>query len=171
MGYSDSSLAYTLDLLSKPSKVVELGAQHLHHPDRGPVAEAFRGQGHTYVSIDNGGQDGVLDLDLNTDESPDWLEGDLVTNIGTTEHVFDQRAAFKFIHDSCAVGGRMLHSVPYGMLRHGFYNYTDRTFARLADANGYKMEPLPDFDESKTILSVLLTRTNDRAFMTPTYYT
>jgi hypothetical protein len=63
----------------------------------------------------------------------------LTTNHGTTEHVLDQRNAFKMIHDFTAPGGLMLHALPFTVhLEHGFFNYQPNLFDALARYNSYE---------------------------------
>ena len=65
---------------------------------------------------------------------------DIVTNFGTSEHVFNQFAVMKNCHDFVKVGGVMLHVVPMSSgMNHGFYNYHPRFFLSLALANNYEI--------------------------------
>jgi len=65
----------------------------------------------------------------------------LVTNIGTSEHVFDQAKIFQHAHDLCLVGGIMFHQLPFTpWINHGFFNYNPIFFQDLAAANDYKIE-------------------------------
>jgi hypothetical protein len=96
--------------------------------------------GFHYDCIDIDGQSGALALDLNFDAVPTERRGryGLVTNFGTTEHVFNQQNAFSVIHDFTAAGGLMLHAVPFTVhLEHGFFNYQPNVFTALARYNSY----------------------------------
>ena len=57
--------------------------------------------GFKYDCVDIDGNFGSLTLDINFDSVPPASRGkySLTTNHGTTEHVLDQRNAFKMIHD------------------------------------------------------------------------
>lgn len=105
-----------------------------------------------YVAIDLNGSPGVaLAYDLN---SPVPLQGqfEVVTNFGTSEHVFNQYQVFKTMHEHCAPGGLMLHSVPnQGAYDHGFFNYQPTFFFDLCEANGYGAILLGHVDCSGTI--------------------
>lgn len=94
------------------------------------------------IAIDASGGRGSLAFDLNKGLRGDYgfLETfDLVTNLGTSEHCFNQQSVFANIHDLCApAGGLMIHAVPSaGWVNHGFYSYSPRFFADLAQANRY----------------------------------
>lgn len=54
---------------------------------------------------------------------------DIVSNFGTSEHIFNQFAVMKNCHNFTKVGGVMLHVVPISSgMNHGFYNYHPRFF-------------------------------------------
>jgi len=97
----------------------------------------------TYRAIDASGEQGSLLFDLNEDLQRRYNYSetfDLVTNLGTAEHCFDQRTVFSNIHNLCKVGGLMIHALPaQGNVNHAFYNYHPRFFADLATANGYEV--------------------------------
>jgi hypothetical protein len=142
-----------------------------------------------HISIDAIGQDGALVYDLNKDLVADFGfidRFDLVTNLGTAEHCFNQFQFFKNIHDTCSTGGLMIHASPCaGNVNHGFYNYHPRFFADLAAANGYEMlrmaftvdytpklfryDPATfrRFDSRDLLLYVVLRKTSDTTFKTP----
>ena len=96
-----------------------------------------------YKCIDASGQHGALVFDLNNDLSTyyEFREHfDVVTNLGTAEHCFNQYCVFKNLHDLCKPGGVMVHALPVqGNVNHGFYNYHPRFFADLSVANGYEV--------------------------------
>src|SRR5262245_37150403 len=71
--------------------------------------------GFKYDCVDIDGNFGSLTLDINFDSVPLQARGKygLTTNHGTTEHVLDQRNAFKMIHDFTKAGGLMLHALPF----------------------------------------------------------
>lgn len=96
--------------------------------------------GFDYTAIDVDGSPGSVALDLNFDSVPSPLRGafDLVTNLGTTEHICNQLNAFKAIHDLAAPGGVMVHHLPAGgALNHGLFNYNPKFFWHLARSNDY----------------------------------
>ena len=91
------------------------------------------------------------DLDFTPDEPctithdlnlpiPDAYRGryDLVFEMGTLEHVFDQRAAFANIVGLLGVGGTVFHLSPLGYVNHGFYNYSLTVFYDVYRVNGFE---------------------------------
>jgi len=96
-----------------------------------------------YSSIDINGQLNSLPFDLNSsiEERYAFTEHfDLVTNNGTTEHLFNQQAVFDNIHRLTAIGGLMLHAVPFlNYINHCFFNYSPTFFYNLATANRYDL--------------------------------
>jgi hypothetical protein len=96
--------------------------------------------GFEYTAIDLDESAGSVPLDLNFDRVPDQLKGtfDLVTNVGTTEHVCNQLNAFKIIHDLAGPGAVMIHHVPSGgMPNHALFNYNMKFFWHLSRSNAY----------------------------------
>lgn len=96
-----------------------------------------------YDCIDLDGYHGAHVFDLNVDVEKTYDFGDqfdLVTNHGTTEHLFNQTVAFCNVHKFTAVGGVMLHALPFqGYQNHGMFNYNPSLFLDLALANGYEV--------------------------------
>jgi len=99
-----------------------------------------------YECIDSNGHFGAHIFDLDKDISKEYKykkKFDLVTNNGTTEHVFNQYTCFKNIHDLTKVGGYMFHAVPFiGYLEHGFYLYSASFFLDLAFINNYEIKAI-----------------------------
>jgi len=109
--------------------------------------ESFAGDllervGVTYHSIDIADGYRTAIVDLNTQPLPSSFVGafDTVLNLGTTEHIFNQLACFRAIHDATKVGGHMVHQLPaLGWLDHGYFLYTGRLFFDLAGYNDYEL--------------------------------
>jgi SAM-dependent methyltransferase len=142
-----------------------------------------------HISIDASGENGALAFDLNRDLSEAYQyvqQFDVVTNLGTAEHCFDQRSVFANIHALCEPGGLMAHAMPaQGNVNHGFYNYQPRFVAELAAANEYEMVELgftadytPTYipytaeqfrahDSRDVLLYAVLRRTADAPFRMP----
>jgi len=82
-------------------------------------------------------------IDLNRPVPATLGEYDVVTNFGTTEHVFNVGGTFASIHRLLKVGGIQLHAVPgYAFIDHGYYNLHPSVFLDLAKANHYDIVDL-----------------------------
>ncbi len=96
----------------------------------------------TYRAIDLHGTEAAWRHDLNL-PLPVAETFDVVTNFGTSEHVFDQAQLFRSIHALVRPGGLMLHALPHqGGPDHGFFNYHPTFFHDLAAANSYRVATL-----------------------------
>jgi len=86
----------------------------------------------TYSSIDTDGKLDSFAFDLNkviAEEYNFTKTFDLVTNVGTTEHVFNQSACFENVHNLTSTNGLMVHWLPvYGWINHGFYQISPVLF-------------------------------------------
>lgn len=79
----------------------------------------------------------IVDLSIDLKRSDSW---DIVTNFGTSEHVFNQFAFMKNCHDLTKPGGISLHALPVASgMDHGFFNYHPTFFRSLAIANDYEI--------------------------------
>jgi hypothetical protein len=111
---------------------------------KGPwrIGNLFRGSAYRYRCLDLFDGEFHIVADLNTLQvGADRGTFDLITNMGTTEHVADQINCFRAIHDYARVGGTMYHAVPFtGYLNHGLYAYQPLFFIFLAHANNYEIE-------------------------------
>jgi len=124
----------------KPTHLVHGTLEHLD--PQAPFARGFyEWLGFRYASIDIDGSPGSIPIDLNYDAVPRRHKGkyQLVTNLGTTEHIANQLNAFRAIHELTAPNGIMFHQLPsQGMFNHGLVNYNPKFFWMLARSNGYK---------------------------------
>ncbi len=97
----------------------------------------------SYRAIDVNGRYDSLVMDLNRDLAKHYGFSetfDLVTNNGTSEHIFNQSAVFSNAHALCKVGGVMLHVLPFvNYLNHGFFSYNPILFCDLAETNDYEV--------------------------------
>lgn len=109
------------------------------------TAESFhRALGFTeYCCIDADGNNSAFVFDLNLDLRETYgfeKTFDLVTNHGTSEHIFNQDQCFKNMHNLLRIGGVALHVVPFeGYLNHGYFNYHPSMFIDIAIANQYEL--------------------------------
>lgn len=137
--------------------------------------ELFTCLGFQHTSVDINGEDGALPIDLTKPilDSDLLLNFDVITNVGTTEHVSDQIACFKNIHNLCKERGLFIHIVPSikylnidaatGITTlHGRYNYGFNFFHALANACGYKI-----LDERiiRSSVSVTMQKTSNNDFV------
>jgi hypothetical protein len=124
----------------QPTHTLSGGQEHLQ--PTAPLARIFwHWLEFAHAAIDIDGSSGSIPLDLNYDDVPPEEKGkyDLVTNLGTTEHVANQLNAFEVIHDLTKLGGVMVHELPaQGMFNHGLVNYNPKFFWMLARSNRYK---------------------------------
>jgi hypothetical protein len=107
------------------------------------LADVFRDSICRYASVDLYPGDSIIQADLNTYVVPEEYRGvfDLVTNMGTTEHILDQVNAFRCMHDFAKVGALLSHHVPAtGYYNHGLFNYHPLFFVFMARANGYEVK-------------------------------
>ena len=96
-----------------------------------------------YCSVDADGQRNALVYDLNQNLLDKYnfnKKFDLVTNFGTSEHVFNQKNFFENAHNLTKVNGLMIHILPFeGYFNHGYFNYQPSFFYDLALFNKYKI--------------------------------
>jgi hypothetical protein len=94
----------------------------------------------SYRSVDLTDPRADYAIDLNQPLSQDIGRYEVVTNFGTTEHVFNIGQSFANIHKLLKVGGLQLHAVPsYGYIDHGFYNVHPCAYLDMAKANNYDL--------------------------------
>src|SRR5262245_57815982 len=116
-----------------------------------------------YASIDVDDDRATYQLDLNL-PAKELAEYDVVTNFGTTEHVFNIGEAFKSIHNLTRPGGVSLHCVPcFGFVNHGFYTINPNVLVEMALANQYEIVDFSYFDNA-FVRNVQLNRTGVEQF-------
>lgn len=101
----------------------------------------LRAAGFGYSAFDVYAEGATRVFDLNTEALAPHEIGrfDVVTNLGTSEHVANQYNVFKVAHDALKVGGVMLNFVPFfGQIDHGLINYHPCFFTSLIKNNGYR---------------------------------
>ena len=109
--------------------------------------EHFEALGIEHISVDWNGKDGALKLDIRElipieEVNPSGRRADMVTNIGTTEHVDPQYHVWKNIVDWIAVGGVLVSSTPLpgDWHWHGRHFPAEDWYRDFCDANGFEME-------------------------------
>lgn len=108
----------------------------------------FQSLGFRHVSVDWNGQDGALRRDLR--EPLNLGTFDMVSNIGTTEHVDGQEAVWKNICEAMHVGSVLVSGTPYpgDWQWHGEWYPTEEFYRELAEKNGLEIERLYVFGDA-----------------------
>lgn len=113
----------------------------------------------SYEAIDINSDFGSMVMDLNKNLKADYgfiKTYDLVTNIGVSEHLFDQANFIKNAHNLCKKDGVMLHILPFiEYINHGFFNYQPRLFFDLAIVNNYDIVGLYVGDRNRIVMDLL----------------
>jgi hypothetical protein len=105
--------------------------------DAQPIFYSIFG-GVSYRSLDLADPRADYSIDLNRPLRKNIGRYDIITNFGTTEHVFNIGQTFATIHRLLKVGGLQLHAVPgYAYIDHGFYNVHPCAYLDMAKANAY----------------------------------
>lgn len=129
----------------------------------------FESVGMDHTSIDWNGKDGALKLDLRKPISMEPF--DMVTNIGTTEHVSEQRPVWCNIHNLTDLGGVICSVTPYPgtWWWHGWWYPTETFFEQFAELNGYEIQRLDtiDLSDKKTNLRARLMKVAHKPFIMP----
>jgi SAM-dependent methyltransferase len=123
-------------------RMCEFGNQHLKDGYKGfsTAKKYFESLGVYHISIDLNGKDGALALNLNTEIDFKKLgQFDVVTNMGTSEHVQNNDQCFENIHNLCRDGGIMIHLVPAFGTIHGRRQYTLEWLNSISEIKGYKV--------------------------------
>jgi SAM-dependent methyltransferase len=96
----------------------------------------------SYASLDLLDPRSRYRFDLN--EPVDMVDRfDIVTNFGTSEHVFNIGMSFRNADFLTAPGGLLLFVLPaFGHINHGFYNIHPTLYFDFAKANGYEVEDI-----------------------------
>lgn len=133
--------------------MLELGNQVWHEGDKQGMSgkKYFSEQGIIHTSIDLNCEHGALPYDLSKPIiKPEWENYfDVVTNLGTSEHIEPiegQYECFKNIHAFTRITGIIIHGIPMDFAReqgywyeHCNYYYTLMFIATLAKQNAYRI--------------------------------
>ena len=132
-----------IDPLGDTKSMLELGNKKNAN---GIYKHYFESIGIQHTSVDWNGEDGALKLDLREPQYQRLGQFDMITNIGTTEHVSYQQGVWENIHNCCKVGGVIVSITPYHDGRswwwHGDWYPTEMFFERFAELNGYDIEKM-----------------------------
>lgn len=124
----------------------------------------FESQGWKHTSVDWNGRDGALKLDLRKPLNLGTF--DVITNIGTSEHVADQTGVWRNIVEAMHLGSVLISTTPLpgDWSWHGEH-YPDEVFFRqLADLNGLVIDRL--YVSGEAPRRMIFVRAH-RAVMTP----
>jgi hypothetical protein len=116
--------------------------KYMHADITGYEMHTMLGQKYHCIDLDDlNGRVKPFLCDLDTTTCPKDLlsSANIVTNYGTTEHLFNQVNAFKIMHDIAKPWAAMIHVVPMTRFNHGLVNYNPIFFTSLANANHYKV--------------------------------
>lgn len=127
-----------MEPLSEVRSVLELGNKRGTGGPGDTYKKYFEGRGIRHVSVDINGLDGALPMDL---RQPLGLGTfDLVTNIGTSEHVDRQEPVWRNIIEAADTAIACVTPFPGDWPGHGLF-YPDAHFFKLLSAvNGFKFE-------------------------------
>jgi len=138
------------DLKFAGKYMVELGDQKFNARtalkpwgERVWAKEYFEQLGFHHYCIDWHGQHGAFPLDLGKPiDDPFWVNRfDVLTNLGTSEHVDNQAMCWGNIHNLVKTGGVFIHVLPHigWWPGHSPYVYEARFFTNMALVNGYHL--------------------------------
>ena len=128
----------------------------------------FRSLGVKHTSVDWNAEHGALDLDLCLPLKLGTF--DMVTNIGTSEHVSDQAAVWRNMLDAMHIGSVLICTTPKPghWSWHGRWYPTEDFYRDLARLNGLKLERLYEVGEPpRTMIYARLRRLEMRKFSMP----
>jgi hypothetical protein len=129
----------------------------------------FEGLGYRHVSVDLNGENGALRMDLTKPLNLGTF--DMVTNIGTSEHVErNQEACWRNICEALHVGSVLVSATPAPghWVWHGYWYPTREFYEGLAAQNGLRLERLYESGESpRVMLFTRMVRAEERPFVMP----
>lgn len=145
MAYTENLFSFMIKFIvshfSYAPSICELGNQLILPLSDMSAKYLYELMGFKYLSIDWNGEDGALPIDLNKPISGDVNKFDIVTNLGVSEHVKNNKMCFDNMHKLCKINGYMIHVVPMigNRLKHKcFYRYTLQNFKELVDKYNYE---------------------------------
>ena len=132
----------------------------------------FRSLGYRHVSVDWNGEFGAIKRDLREPLWDEFGQFDMVTNIGTSEHVDGQAGFWENIHNLTKVGGLYVGQCPAPNSEswwwHGNHYPTKEFYRQFAKLNGWAIErmgrgnPVPNEN-----LYIRMRRVEDKVFTMP----
>ncbi len=132
-----------LDMPYKGLKMCEMGCMLFHKgvAEHKTLKEYFKEKGVKHTSIDQSGEYGSVPMNLCKPLNLWQNEFDIITDIGTGEHVHNQFMYFKNCYNLCRREGVMVHRLPakghWGNRR--IYHYDKAFIKNLAILGGYEI--------------------------------
>lgn len=170
MGILAEPAQFIRDLkLHRGFDVLELGDQFITHGTRRLAKEFYQELGcNKYACIDGNGRNGAFTHDLNQPLRL-AMKYDLVTDFGTGEHVFNQRAVWQTIHYHTKVGGHIVFDRPIaGYPGHCYYLIQPALIHDIASANEYEIIRLEEADTKRgRLIRGVLQRTSKTKWRDP----
>lgn len=163
MGIRAKSLQFINDAISKLESdqvsICELGNQHIKgsgvdlalqtieydnnfRPNIIPAKHYFQAYGYQHTSIDLNGEDGALKIDLNKNLPDEYIgKFNIITDIGTGEHVSDQYMLWKNKDLLCDKNGIIVNCLPLVGCwpNHCEYRYSEEWFKSFCDKFKYEI--------------------------------
>ncbi len=132
----------------------------------------FESLGFRHVSVDWNGENGALVRDLRTPLWEEFGQFSMISNVGCSEHVSDQRGCWENIHELAKVGGVYVGQCPYydgkSWWWHGDYYPTEKFYTEFAQLNGWVIERMgTDLPEPHKNLYVRMRKRANYAFTMP----
>lgn len=165
-------------------KMLELGNQHFKGEIKTSMKAKFKTKaakpyfeslGIEHVSFDLNGQDGSIPIDLSAllEDSKYYSYFDVVTNVGTSEHVdplSGQYECFRNIHLCTKPGGIMVHINPEYKThpKHSNNYYSKEFWETLAELNSYEIIRLETIvkKSGSSLLACCMRKVGDSPFTT-----
>ena len=129
----------------------------------------FESLGYRHISVDWNGRDGALPLDLRKPLNLGTF--DMVSNLGTTEHVSEQEPVWRNLAEAMHVGSVLISMTPCPghWWWHGEWYPTEEFFTEFASLNGMKIERLyQDREHPLRLVCTRMVRETDVPFQMPT---
>lgn len=130
----------TIGDLGAVESMLELGNKNGTGGKGDSYKSYFAGDGIRHVSVDLNGEDGALALDLRQPLNLGTF--DMVTNIGTSEHVDDQVPVWRNMVDACDHVLVCITPAPGDWPGHGLFYPSCEFYLALAALNGFEIEKL-----------------------------
>lgn len=128
----------------------------------------FQYLGFTHTSVDMNAQDGAIALDL---RKPLLLGTfDVISNIGTTEHVSDQAPVWRNIMEAMHIGSVLISTTPKpgNWSWHGEWYPDQEWFTELCSINGLEIERLYiEFERPREMVFLRAIRRTESEFAMP----